>query len=116
MRGRVHLERVAPVGVDVPPDDVTALESGNRADEDPAVTHDEIVALDQQEAEIAGEIGLLVVGEAQRTRAEDSDPRLRALSGGFQSRPECPKERREPLDVELRVEVGKGLGNDEAIF
>ena len=50
---------IAPVGVDMPPDDVAALQSCDRSDEDPPLAHDEVVSLDEQESEISGQIGLL---------------------------------------------------------
>ncbi len=62
LRGGVELQRIAPIGVDTAPEHVGALQAGDRAHEDAAVAHDEIVALDQQEAEIAREIGLLEIG------------------------------------------------------
>ncbi len=98
------------------PQDVATFEAGDRPDEDPTFPHDEIVAFHQQKAEIAGEIGLLVVGEAQGTGAQDADARLRALAGGLQSRSERAKKRGEPFDVELRIEIGKGLGDDESVL
>ena len=79
LRGRVEFERIAPVGVDMAPEHVGALEAGDGAHEDMAVARDEIAALDQQEAEIAGEIGLFEIGLAPGAGRQNADARLRAL-------------------------------------
>ena len=100
----------------MPPDDVTALEAGDRADEYPAVAHDQIIALHQQKSKISGKIGLLVVGEAHRTWAQNSNARLRTLACGFQTTGQRAKERGESFDIELRIEIRKGLGDDEAVL
>ena len=116
VRGRVQFQRVAPIGVDISPQDVATFEAGDRPDEDPTFPHDEIVAFHQQKAEIAREIGLLVVGEAQGTGTQDTDARLRARAGGLQPCSERAKEWGEPFDIELCIEIRKGLGDDESIL
>ena len=47
---------------------------------DAAVAHDEIVALDQQEAEIAREVGLFEIGLAEGAGRQQADARLAALA------------------------------------
>ena len=61
-RGRVQLEGIAPVCVNMTPDDVALLKAGDRADKDAPVAHDEIFAFHQQKAEIARQIGLFKIG------------------------------------------------------
>ena len=100
----------------MPPDDVAALEAGDGAHEHPAFAHDEVVALDQQETEVSRQIGLLIIGQAQGAGAQDADARLGPVTGGLQSRAERAKERGEPFDIELGVEIGKRLGDDQPIF
>ena len=78
-RGGVELERVGEIAVDAPPDDVRTLEAGDGAHMHQPVAHDEVAALDQQEAEIAGEIGLLEIALVHLARRQQADARLRAL-------------------------------------
>src|SRR5208282_5994920 len=82
---RVQFERVAPIGVDVAPNDVAALEASDGAYENASLAHDEVLAFDKQEAEIAGEVGLLGVGQAQRTGAQDRNSGLGPLAGRFKT-------------------------------
>ena len=68
-RRGVQLERIDEIGVDAAPDHVGALQARDRADMDRPSCDDEVVALDQQEAEIAREVGLLEIGLAVAARA-----------------------------------------------
>ena len=115
-RGGVEFERIAPFGVDVAPEHVAALEPGDRAHEDAAVAHDQIVAFDEQEAEVAGEIGLLEIGRAQRAGRQNPDARFGALAARLEPGAQFAKERREAFDVHLAVEARKRLRDDEAVF
>ncbi len=115
-RRRIQLKRVAPIRVDMPPDDVASLEAGDGPNENPTLAHDEVVAFDQKESKIASQIGLLVIGRTQRARTENSNAWLGALPGGFQSCSQRAKERREALNIELRIKLGKGLRDDEPVF
>ena len=58
---------------------VGALQAGDGAHMDAPVAHREVVALDQQEAEIAREIGLLEIGLAVGAGRQQADARLAAL-------------------------------------
>ena len=62
LRAAVELQRIGEIGIDAPPDHVGAFQSGDGAHMDLAVARRQIAALDQHEAEIAGEIGLFVIG------------------------------------------------------
>ena len=68
-RARVELERIGEVGIEAAQQHLGALEAGDRADEDAVVAHRQILALDQQEAEIAREIGVLEIGLVHAARA-----------------------------------------------
>ncbi len=115
-RGRIEFERIAPVRVDMPPDDVASFEAGDCADEDPPLAHDEVIALDEQEAEVTRQIRLFVVGQTQRAGAQDADAGLGPLAGRLQTRPQRAEEGRKPLNVKLGIEIRKRLGDDEAIL
>src|ERR1700677_4253365 len=81
-----------------------------------AVAHDQIAALDEQKAEVTGEIGLLEIGLAPRAWRQNADARSGALRARAQSGAEFAKERRQPLDIHLAVEARKGLRNDQPIL
>ena len=101
-RCAVQFERIDEIGIDAPPDHVGALQARDGAHMGEPVMHDEIVALDQQEAEIARQIGLLEIGLAVRTGRQQADARLRAFGGVGQRGAESAEERREALDVHAR--------------
>ena len=115
-RRGVQLQRVAPVGVDVAPDDVAPLKAGDGPHEHASLAHDEIIALDQQKTEISCKVGLLGIGQTQGAWAQDRDPWLRPLASGLEAGAKGPEERRKPLNVQMRIKVGKRLGYDQAVF
>ena len=78
-RGAVELQRIDEVGVDAAQDDVGALEARDGAHIDAAVAHDQVVALDQQEAEIARQVRLLEIGLAEGPGRQQADARIAAL-------------------------------------
>ncbi len=116
-RGGIELHRVDPFGIDLAPDHVGALQAGDGAHKGaPPLADDEIVALDQQEAEIAGEIGVLEIGLAIGAGREDADARLGPLAAGLHAGAQIAEERGDALDVHLPIEVGKGLRDDEPVL
>ena len=68
----------------------------------------EVVALDQQKAEIAREGGVLEIGFAERAGRQQPDPRLIAIGAGAKQIAERLEERRHALDIHRLVETGKG--------
>ncbi len=68
----------------------------------------EIVALDQQKAEITRERRMLEIGLVEGARRQQSDPRLVAVGTAAQEVAEGLEERRDALDVHRFVQVGKG--------
>ncbi len=115
-RGGVEFERIAPVGVDAAQQRIGALEAGDGAHMDLVVAHDEIAAFDQQEAEIAGEIGLLVIGLAVRAGGEKADARFAARGRGDQARAEFAEEGGETVDIEIAIEIGEDAGGNQPVF
>ena len=89
---------------------------GNGADMNAIAADGEIVALDQQEAEIARQRGVFEIGLAEGARRQQPDPRLVAIGAGAQRLAECLEERRHALDIHRLVEVGKGARQHQAIF
>ena len=76
-----ELERVDEVVVQAPVDGVHALQAVGRAHVDDVVADDEVGRLDELDAHLAREEGVLEVGRVQRARRPDDDRRL-ALGGG----------------------------------
>ena len=89
---------------------------GDGADMNAVAADGEIVALDQQKAEIARQRGVLEIGFAEGARRQQSDPRLVAVGAGAQAVAERLEERRHALDIHRLVEIGKGARQHQAIF
>ena len=82
-----------------------------------AVTADgEVVALDQEKAEVTRERRVFEKGFAEGARRQQSDPRLVAVGAGAQALAECLEERRHTLDIHRLVEIGKGARQHQPIF
>ena len=115
-RTGVGLEWVAPVGIDTAPEDVGPLQSRDRADVDLAVVDGQVVSLDEEDAEVAGEIGLLEVGLAERAGGEQADPRVGAAGRAGQPLAKLAEERRQPGDVHVLVEIRKRPREHEPVL
>ena len=84
MRGRVEFERIEKIGIDPAQQHVEPLQAGDGADMHAVAADGEIVALDQQKAEIARKRRVLEKGFAERARRQQPDPRLVAVGAGAQ--------------------------------
>ena len=115
-RTRVQLERIGEVGIEPAQQHFGALEAGHGADEDAVVAHRQVLAFDQQEAEIAREIGVLEIGLVHRSRREHADAGIVLAVERGQLRLERLEERREPLDLERAIDVGHGAREREAVL
>ncbi|ACL60216.1 hypothetical protein Mnod_5371 [Methylobacterium nodulans ORS 2060] len=113
---RVEGERIDEVAVDPAPEHVGALEARHRAHVEAPILHQEVVALDQREAEIAGEDRLLDIGVAVGARGEEADARLAPLRGCREPVPEVLEEEGEPLDIEGFVQLRQGAGEHHAVL
>ncbi len=114
-RMRVEFERIGEIAVDAPPDHVGALEAGDGAHMHLALAHGEIAALDQNEAEIAGEIGLFEIGFVKRARRPQADARIGAVGERGEAGAERLEERREPLDVHVAIERREGAREHQPV-
>ena len=81
-RVRAELERVDEVVVEAAVDGVDALQAVGRAHVDDVVAHDEVRCLDELDAHLPREEGVLEVGRVQRARRPDDDRRLALGRGG----------------------------------
>ncbi len=83
---------------------------------DLAVARDEVGALDQDEAEIAGEIGLFVIGLAVGAGRMQADARIGAVGQSGEAGLEFLEEGREAPHVQLAIDVLEGARQVEAAF
>ena len=108
MRFAGEFERIGKGGIQAAPQHADRLQSGDGAHHQPAVGDRQVLALQKHDAEIAGDIGVLVIGFVERAGGEDGDPagRLGAWpsarresggrsrrAGGHASRHRCPTAR-----------------------
>ena len=91
LRGGVQFERIERIGIDPAQQHVEPLQAGDGADMDAVAADGEIVALDQQEAEIARQRGVLEIGFAEGARRQQPDARLVAVGAGAQARRGTPR-------------------------
>ncbi len=84
MRRRIEFERIEKIGIDPAQQHVEPLQAGDGADMDAVAADGEIVALDQQKAEIARKRRVFEKGFAEGARRQQSDPRLVAVGAGAQ--------------------------------
>ena len=115
-RGGVEIERIGEVAVDAAPNDVGALEPRDGAHMHATLAHEKVIALDQKEAEITREIGLLEIGLAQRPGRQKADARLGTPCRTAQSGAKGLEERSETLDIHFVVEERQGAREHEAVL
>ena len=87
----IEFERIEEIGVDPPQQHVEPLQPGDGADVDAVARDREVVALDQQEAEIARQRGVLEIGLAEIARRQQADARLVAVGARRAGRRETPR-------------------------
>ena len=104
---RVELERVGEGGVEAAPEHADRPEAGDGAHHDPAVLDGQVLALEQHEAEVAGDVGVLEIGVVERARRQDGDAGVGLGGQALQRVAEGAEEAGEPVDVGLGVEVGE---------
>jgi hypothetical protein len=115
-RTRIELEWIGEVGVEASHEHLGPLEAGHRANEDAVVAHGQVFALDQQEAEITREIGVLEIGLVHRPRREHADAGIVLPVERGQLGLERLEKRRQPLDLELAIDVGHGTRDREPVL
>ncbi len=111
----VEFERIGEIAVDAPPDHIGALQPGDGAHMHLALAHGEIAALDQNEAEIAGEIGLFEIGFVERAGRPQADARIGAIGERGEAGAERLEEGRQPLDVHVAVKRRERAGQHQPV-
>ena len=113
-----QLERVAEAVVEPAEDDVDRLQAFQRLDEDPAITHRQVAAFDQGEAQIAREVRMLEVRFVVRPGRQQHDPGL--VSRLRRHRPErvalSAEERRQPVNLTIAERFGQAAQQDDPVF
>ena len=84
MRRRIELERIEEIRIDPAQQHVEPLQAGDGTNVDTVAADGEIVALDQEKAEIARQRRMLEIGFAEGAGRQQSDPRLIAVGAGAQ--------------------------------
>ncbi len=116
LRGRIKLQRIERIGIDPAQQHVEPLQACDGADMNAVAADGEIVALDQQESEIARQRCMFEIGFAEGARRQQPDARLVAVGAGAQGIAERFEERRHPLDIHRLVERGEGARQHQPIF
>ncbi len=84
MRRRIEFERIEKIRIDPAQQHVEPLQARDGADIDAVAADGEIVALDQEKAEIARQRRMFEVGFAESARRQQADPRFVAVGAGAQ--------------------------------
>ncbi len=116
LRGSVKLQRIEKIGIDPAQQHVEPLQPGDGADVNAVAADREVVALDQQEAEIARQRRVLKIGLAEIAGRQQPDARFVAVGAGAQTVAERLEERRDALDIHRLVQRGKGARQHQAVF
>ncbi len=113
-----QLEGIAKAIVHAPQNHVHRPEPFERLEKDAVLAHRQVAALDQGEAEIAGQIGMLEVGLVQRSGGEQHYARMGARRRGKaqQGFAKGAEKRSQPVHLGFAKEVGKSLRHDDAVF
>ena len=75
----LQFERIGEGGVHAPPQHADRLQAGDGAHHQPAVGDGQVLAFEQHDAEIAGDIGVLVIGLVERAGRQDGDAARRRV-------------------------------------
>ena len=92
------------------------LSPGHGADEDAVVARGQVFALDQEEAEIAGEIGVLEIGLVHRPGREHANPGIVLAVEAGQLVLQRLEERRVAEHPQAAIDVGNPVGQREPVF
>ena len=103
----VEFERIGEIAVEAAQQHVDAFEARNGADEDAVLAHAQVLALDQKEAEIAGQIRVLEIGLVHRPGREQGDAALVVAVESGEIRLQILKERCQAGDPQGTVHVRK---------
>ena len=115
----VQFERIAERGVDAADNRIDAAEAADGAQEDLGIARGEIGALDEGEAEVAGEVGVFEIGLVRRSGREENDARFLAgpdVGQLFERDAEAAEKFVEPLDGRAAENLGERLAGENAVL
>ncbi len=115
-RRGVEFERIDEIGIDAPQQHFGAAQPRDGANKYAIVLDDEILAFDQQESEIACEIGVLEIGFVHRARRQQRDAGVVAAVEREQFGLQRLKKRRNTLDTRGPINIGNGARQGEPVF
>ena len=112
------LQRVAVIVIQAAQDDMDRLQPAQRLQEDVPVAHRQVAALDQRDAEMAGEIGVLEIGLVIGAGSQQDDPGIGSLlrRQTDQHLAERGEEGGQRLDVAVLEGVGQNPADHRPVF
>ena len=113
---RAKFQRIGESGVHAPPQHADRLEAGHGANHQPAVGDGQVLALQQHDAEIAGDIGVFEIGLVERPRRQDGDAAEWLGGHGGQRIAEPPEEAGQPVDMHVAIDIRQGARRGDAVF
>ena len=112
-----QLQRIGEGGVQAAPEHADRLEAGDGAHHHLAVLDDEVLAFEQHEAEIAGDIGVLEIGLVELARRQDADAAVgRARHGRCSASRKSRKKPASRWTCISRIDVGEGARRGDAVL
>ncbi len=115
-RTAVELQRIGKGRIEAAPYNADRLQPGDGANHQPAVGDREVLALEQHDAEIAGDVSVLIVRLVERSRRHDRDAPFRIGRGIDQRVTEAAEEAREAMDMHLAIDVGQRARRSDTVF
>ena len=112
----VEGERIEEAAVHPAPEAIDALQPLDGAHEQAAFRHDQVVAFDQHQAEIAGEMRLFGIALVEAAGRQLADARVRSGAVGGEAPPQVGKEGREAPRVHRAQQVAGGARESEPVF
>ena len=111
----IELERIGDGAGDAAHDQVDRHQAFERLQGDAIADHAQVAALHQQQAEVAGQIGVAEEIVVARARRQQGDARVGAIGAPRQRRLHLLEERRQPLRVAGTEDVAGDVGVHHAV-
>ncbi len=116
MRVLVQLQRIGIGGIETPPEHANRLQAGNGANHDTTIDDSQVLPLQQHEAEVAGDIGVFVIGLVGRAGRQNRDAVVARMFHRLQSVAEGAEEGSEAVNRCFGIDVGEGSRGRHAVF
>ncbi|MGZ2485328.1 hypothetical protein ACVITL_003851 [Rhizobium pisi] len=116
MRILVQLQRIGEGRIETAPEHADRLEASDRAHHDAALDDGEILALKQHEAEITGDVSVLVVGLVGGTGRQHGDAVVARMLHALKRVAEGTEEGGEAVDRGFGIDIREGPGCCDTVF